>query len=239
MTEHDENAFELPASTLVDLLTSVTPLASTNVTLQAINCVMLRRQGDWLTATATDRYVAGIMRHRLRDDLPAPEPGWSFPLGLDDVKELLKLARSKRKDKLARARFVDLGLGVLQLPVSGLTFNEFGVHPALRPQGGFPAVHTLFRRSLGGLRSIPSGVSGIDPRRLAQFAPAAKVAWDHCEDVTRWWETGGRGSDETRQWALRIGDDFVGLIAGVRLPEGQREADLLPAATLADWSEVL
>lgn len=234
----DENAFEIPASTLVDLLASTIPLASTDITLPAINCVMLHRRGDWLTATATDRYIAGIMRARLTPDLPAPEPDWSFPLGLADAKELLKLARSKRRDRLARVRFVDHGLGTLSMPDAGRTFTEFGVRADLRPQG-FPAMRTLLRLSLGGLRSTPSGVSGIDPRKLAQFAPAAKVAWDRCEGITRWWETGDRGSDEARQWALRIGEDFVGLVMGIRLPEEQREADLLPAATLADWSEVL
>lgn len=247
MTDHDgtlitgprddsDPAFEVHASALADLLAATIPLASTDITLPSISCVMLRRQGDYLTATATDRFVVGIARARLAEDLPAPESGWSFPLKLTDAKGLLKLARElargKRRGKLARVRLVDDGLGVLRLPHFDLSFIEVGVDGGLLP-GGFPPVHKLLANGFGRLRSAPSGVSGLDPRKVAQFAPAAKLARERCESVMEWWQT------DERWWALRIGKDFIGLVMGIRLPVEQHEADLVPAATLADWSEVL
>lgn len=230
--------FEIKAQDLVWLLAATIPLASTDTFLKNLNCVMLRRQGNYLTATASDRYVAGIARHELDPGLPAPEPGWSFPLGLKDAKELLRLARSRRSDKNARAQFVDHSDGWLEMPLSGRGFRQFGLLPG---QGrddvdGFPAVHTLLARSIGQLRQEPCGVSGIDLAKVVQFAPAAKMVWKSCGGYARWWRT---DAGDSGRWAVRIGDDFIGLVMGVRLPQDRAELDLTPAATRAEWSDIL
>lgn len=231
--------FEIKASDLVWLLAATVPLASTNTYLKNLSCVMLRRQDDYVTAAATDRYVAGIARRGLCRDLPAPEPGWSFPLGLGDAKELLKLARSKRGDKLARARFVDHGDGQLSMPMSCLGFRKFGLPPgrACDDMGGFPAIHTVLARNIGQLRTTPSGVAGVDLCKVAQFAPAARMVWNSCGGCARWWRVDE--SSSCPAWAVKIGDDFIGLVMGVREPEDQAEVDLTPAATSADWSGIL
>jgi len=232
--------FEIKTQDLVWLLAATIPLASTNTFLTNFNCVMLRRQGNYLTATASDRYVAGIARRRAAAaGLPAPEPGWSFPLGLKDAKELLKLARGRSVDKRALVPFVDHSDGWLEIPMSGRGFREFGLLPGQDRDdvGGFPAVHTLLARNIGQLRQELCGVSGIDLAKVAQFAPAAKMVWKSCGEYAHWWRTNGAG--DLSQWAVRIGDDFIGLVMGVRLPQDRAELDLTPAATRAEWSDIL
>ena len=237
--EGSEVEFEIKAQDLVWLLVATIPLASTNTFLAGLNCVMLRRQGNYLTATASDRYVAGIARRELDPGLPAPEPGWSFPLGLKDAKELLKLARSKHSDKNARARFVGHGDGWLDMPLSCVGFREFGLSPGQNRDdvAGFPAVHTVLARNIGQLRQEPCGVSGIDLVKIAQFAPAARMVWKSCGGYAHWWRTDDAG--DAGRWVVRIGDDFIGLVMGVRLPVGRVELDLTPAATRAEWSDIL
>lgn len=223
MTTDLGDEFEVPAKTLLQLLDCTITLASTDITLPGINCVMLRRQGAYLTATATDRYVVGRVRVPLDHDLPAPRPGWSFPLGLGDAKALRKLAYTKRASQ-GRARFVDQQDGTLSMPVSAVHFQEFGL-PADRRPVGFPPVGGLLRSILSTVRTRPQVPGRLDLEKVAQFAPAAKVFRRACEGQAFWWDAtpdyleDNDGSTHPR-WAVRMGDGsglgLVGAVMGVR-----------------------
>jgi hypothetical protein len=234
--------FELQASDLLRLLDCTIPLASTDTALPGINVVMLRREGNYLTATATDRYVAGKARVLLNPNLPAPRRGWSFPLGLADAKALRKLCWEHRKDRAARARFVDQEDGVLSMPISGQSWREFGVKAELRPSG-FPKVESLFRNVMSTVRSKPQVVGGLDITRVAQFAPAAKIFWSSHDGAPIFWDaTPDRLTDDDGsvgpRWALKFGTgvDFgmIGLIMGVKCWMSQSTA-----TNISDWNDQL
>lgn len=234
-TPETDDAFEIPASTLRFLLTTTIPLASADTTLPAINAVMLRRQGNYLTATATDRYVMGKARVLVDPNLPAPSKDWGFPLGLTDAKTLLKLANGVRKDRTARVRFVDDLCGNLSMPVSGLNFEAFGVRSGLRPDRTLKVDYFL-GQILGKVYGKPQRVGGLDLRKVAQFTPAQKLIADISDGPAIWWNATCTGDDDlpSNTWACKIGQDFVGIVVGVRMP-----GTMAQHTDVSDWAELL
>ena len=231
------NTFEIPASTLHDLLTATIPLASTEITMPSINCVQLRRVDDCLIATATDRYVLGIARKPLNPTIPWPEIGWSFPIGLKDAKTLLKLCKSHRRDPLARVRMIDDDMGMLHLPISDLHFRALGSdNDAHRKYlDGFPPIGNLLQEILSTVHDGKQVVGGLNPKRVGQFSNAMKV---FPTAIPYWWNASLARGDIAPRWAVHIEDGpdsgMIGAVLGMHTPAGKEKA-----TDITSWKAVL
>jgi hypothetical protein len=219
------HAFELRTDQILKLIGSVIKLASTDVTLVQINSVMLRRQGNYLTATTTDRYAIGMCRDYLDPNLDAPADGWRFGLPLADAKALLTFARKCRASKITVVPVVatdtDLTVGHDAL------FKASGNSEFLRDE--FPNVWTLLGKMLK--RDGGPDLAGVYVERFTQFYDAQRIA-----DST----IGGRnpmtiwkaGLGDSPAWALKIGTDFIGVVMGCRLGDTTDN-------DVSDWGDLL
>lgn len=221
--------FQLMTQQLIKVLGSVIKLASTDITLPVINAVLLRRQGNYLTATATDRYVVGVARDYLNPDLDAPADDWRFAISLADAKALLKLAKANNKTAPVMI------FSATELTLTAGFDREWSADNVEVTVNRFPGVGPMLLKVLSRLARTPS-VGGLNVTRAAQFTDAAVLCGDRLHQATVWWDA----SDEPRngvdqpQWGVKIGEDFVGVVMGLRLA-GSRD-DL---RSVSDWKDLL
>jgi hypothetical protein len=216
--------FQIPAQSIADLLGATSKLASKDQYLRNLNAILLRRCGEYLTATATDCYVLGVARIRLSTDLPMPPDGWRFLVPLSAASSLLRLAKH-----CSTLDFSDDGFTLtVRSDVGGWSADNVEVtHPE---DGRYPSVGPLLRKYLRRIVDAPS-IGGLDFAKVGQFVQAQKIFGDSTSPVVIW-DTSEKGQPS---WALRIGADFVGLVMGMRLPEGMAEA----RRDVSDWDEIL
>lgn len=224
--------FQIHPAQLVKLIGSVLKLASTDITLPILSAVLLRRQGNYLTATATDRYALGVCRDYFDPNLDQPADGWRFLLSLPDAKALLKLARAALKAKRPvipiQANDIDLVIGYDgEVRAGNVEFTT---------QQTYPKTDAVLFRILSRLARVPQ-VGGLNLGRMAQFVDAGLICGDRLGMSTIVWDASPKpiaGFSAQPQWAIRIGEDFVGAVMGIRVPGSQ---DVL--RDVSDWKDLL
>jgi len=222
MTTH---TFQIRADQLSKIVGSVLPMASKDRTLGVLSGVLLRRQDNYLTATATDRYVIGICRDSIDPNLTAPSQQWRCVIDLAAAKDLLTTAKREQNRVIVveqnddRIDFVSIGRAYQEIegPVDG--------------KNVYPEVGRLVS-SLDGVTASLTGPFGLDIERVAQFLPAQKIAHKADRAFPRMWGSDAKAGGA--QIVIRIGEDFIGTVMGMRLP-----GDAAHEASITDWEGML
>ncbi|BCI84708.1 hypothetical protein MTY66_63330 (plasmid) [Mycolicibacterium sp. TY66] len=204
----------MKAKALFTVLSDALLFTSKVVGLPMLETVRLEFGDGWLVAAATDRFALGVSR--------VAYTGEAFDMVLDgaDAKTLVKMAKTAKRDEGWREVTIEVA-DANGLP--SVTFR-FSSGESLTVRGSdlsFPRWRELIPADDSRMGEVV-GV-GYDPSRLAQFA---KVRPD---------EAGGRGgrmavfptlstSGRPGPTAIRIGEDFVGVLMPVSPPAGEKWA---------------
>lgn len=211
----------LTTNTLHRLLQPVAPLAHRDGDLPAINAVHVERIGDYLTATATDRFRVGVQRVRV-EEMPAGE--FACLIRLEQVRSILALFKATRRGRPEVT--VDLHLEdgrlVVEQHVPGDEFSEmraafptFGATYEPRGHGaGYPDLHGLITRTIAAKTDDAPNHWGISLSLLAGFAQAVKRNGNGYDEAL--WMHRPKGA-KLGPLLLAVGDDFVGMIMPRRL----------------------
>ena len=200
---------------VMDLLDPVIPLASTDITQPLINRVRVRRSGDWMIATASDRYVAGAARVPAAYD--CPPDGWAVEISLADAKQWLTLAKSYRRAKFSAmpVRVDGQSLIVGYDPLSGGFDSELTLTLL---QDRMPPVESLIKTVTRQRSAAPVEGWGLNADFLRKFSNAQRIFGGYAGT--------GRvlrlAHGEHLGISIQVGDDFVGVIMGVRLMTPRR-----------------
>lgn len=197
----------LKAKALFTVLSDALLFTSKVVGLPMLEAVRLEFGGGWLVAAATDRFALGISR------VEYSGAAFDMVLGGADAKTLVKMAKTGKRDEGWREVTVEV-VDVDDLPLVTFRFTSGESLTVRGSDVSFPRWRELVPADATRMgRAV--GV-GYDPARLAQFA---KVRPD---------EAGGRGgqmavfpSGGSGPTAIRIGENFIGVLMPIRPPAGQ------------------
>jgi len=211
----------MKASQFRDLVTPVMPLADqTEWNLPVLNAVSIEAHGDYLIATATDRYRLGVQRVKMAEDVS----GFAALVSIRSLRSILSIFKATRKsDPLLSITSAE---GVLLVKtVGGLDVDAGFMTGSMTwalVDGQYPKVREIIMKA-----SITeaAGPLLLNPSLLAAFAAAQK----HGEPMTM------RGATGSVTF-VQIGPDFIGAIMSVRPSEAEKlDADwttfLAPAKT--------
>lgn len=214
--------FTLAASQLHALLSPVLPFADKGDTLPILEAVQVRSSGEYLYATATDRYRLGVQRVKV-DNLPE---GLDFVLSRATVRGILALHKPSRRDgdpeltitvftHVEERNYPSEGTKVRvadRVTVSGGGSFGFLDSSTSWPvvSGEYPKVNGILREAAERASKVPEGVVGaaFNPAYLADFRLAQPP-----HSTTPMVLFVGSGRLAT---LVRIGDDFIGAIMPVR-----------------------
>ncbi|MGB8403487.1 MAG: hypothetical protein WCE30_05320 [Mycobacterium sp.] len=201
----------LKAKALFTVLSDALLFTSKVVGLPMLEAVRLEFGGGWLVAAATDRFALGISR------VEYSGVAFDMVLGGADANTLVKMAKTGKRDEGWREVTVEVA-EVNDLPLVTFRFTSGESLTVRGSDVSFPRWRELVPADATRMgRAV--GV-GYDPARLAQFA---KVRPD---------EAGGRGgkmavfptvstSGGSGPTAIRIGENFIGVLMPIRPPAGQ------------------
>jgi hypothetical protein len=198
----------LPVGMVETLLDPVIPLASTDSILPLINRVRMRRSGPWMIATASDRYVAGASRQRANGDCPLD--GWAVEIPLDQAKQLVSLAKQYRR---ARWMVMPLALDGGRLACGHDAELVFDL-----PREPMPPIEALIKNMTEERAPNPGAPFGLNADLIKRFSAAQRVYGGYPGTGRVLTLAHGKGLAIT----VRVGEDFVGVIMGCRLPEAHR-----------------
>jgi hypothetical protein len=180
---------------LRDLIAPVLPHCDYGHTLPVLGCVEFRTHGEWLIATASDRYTIGVCRHKV------PE-GTSFNclVQAPELKAMLAMFKPSRGADHAVRMTIDGAF----LRVQGVSamFAEATVSYNLY-QGEYPRVGQILEQLPQGGEFKPTA---LDPQKLAKFGAAARLR----QPVVL------SGHSPEKPIFVRAGEHFVGAIMPVR-----------------------
>lgn len=217
---------EMPAVELHRILADAIPFASREDMLPVINCVHLEAGGGHLVAAATDRFVLGASRAEYRG------AKFELSLPLQHARTLERIARAPRSQHRTRKVALAYRAGGLTCSFSTgetITVSRQTTSRPKRARNGrfqsnsmppFPAWRQLIPATKTH-EPVPN-IFGISPEKIARFSHVR----------------GGYGqmqvfiSGPAKIIAVRIGDDFVGGIMPIRLPD-----DTAAAWTRPQWLE--
>lgn len=154
----------ITARTLKSLVDPVLPLAGSDWELPVLTAVQVRVDGEWLTATATDRFVMGYKR--IKGDWPK---GWEALIPVTVLRTILRTYKPQRGDDPE----LTLGIadGSLTVSSSGGFADFLGAQTTYRLQDGeFPGVLKVVQDLLD-VEPAP-GVPAFNPAFLGRFAAA-------------------------------------------------------------------
>lgn len=200
--------FTITPHDLRNLLAPVAPLAGTDEYLPVLCAVLIRGKGRTITATATDRYRAGITRHELdapRGEKQDPVPEFSALVNLAGVKQILAAFKPRRATDHAR---LTVRVNSKRLSIEGPTYWGHPAEIAIPHQPGkFPDVHRIILEALTPRESNAYGF-GINPEFFAEFKHAARRG-----DTLAVYP----GANPSRPVALTAGDYFAGILMPRRI----------------------
>lgn len=190
---------KVPAKDLVNLLAAVLPMASTDKFVPMLCAVRLEVRGNYLIATATDRYVAGMARTFISGD--GDLTPW---VGLVDGPDIKAIITEARKIKVGAA------LAELTVANGKLVFGAYGqeIRTARFVDDAYPRVELLFEKALA-IQAGRTRPAGVNPDLVTKFSAIAKSTGQRCIDY--WLD------NKAETIAVTCGDDFIGIIMGIRL----------------------
>lgn len=206
--------FEISTKALAQLTKPVIPLAHKDGMLPVLNAVRLQAFGKYLTASATDRYKAGMARVELD---PAPPAGLDIIIRLAELRRLLAIFKSDAKtERTVTITVLDHGIKVEQ--AFGLDFLDASM-TFPRESGDFPNIAALFKTEQP---AQPVSSVALDASHIAEFRHAIREG----EPLIV------RSGEQNRPIVVTAGSHFVGLLMPMRSSSG--------AATdaLSEWSEL-
>jgi hypothetical protein len=118
------HAITMKASEFKALVTPVLPLAGNDLMLPVLTGILIETKGGYVTATATDRFRAGVKRLTPAQDVEAPqsvEDGFKALIGASDIKRLLAWFKPSRGND----------------PELALTLSEDGLQMTVEQTGTF------------------------------------------------------------------------------------------------------
>lgn len=201
----------LTARELHDLVKPVLPLACRDDMLPVLNAVLIERSGNYLVATASDRFRIGICRraHEGAGDFRALVP-------LASVRNILALFKPSRGSDNSLTLSIE-GDTLYAEASGGLGFDFADMRVGYRLQAGeFPSVRKMIRDALAN-ESTDSAV-GMNADLLAD--------WRHAGATLE-----VRITAPGQPMIVRSGDHFLGLVMPTRLA-----AEDVPAG---DWPTFL
>lgn len=184
---------------LHDLIDPVLVLADKGQSLPILATVHLRGHGDWITATATDRYRIGIKRAKA--DIPAD---FAASVGVDVWRTLFRIFKATRiHDPELTFTFREHDFDVTQGGGSDLITGATVTFPLTL--GEYPkmaATWETFTR-----KGATEGA--VNPHFLADFRHACSASG---EPMTAWYASHPSGHP---MLCVAIGDDFRGILMSV------------------------
>jgi len=162
----------LTASEFRALVTPVLPLAGKDDSLSVLTAVLVETQGKWLSATATDRFRAGIKRIPKRateDDPTEVWPEFTALIPTRVIRSLLATFKPRRG-----TLDPDLILTVEDNKMTAEAVGLFDLFDAARfthtlQDGEFPKVRSLFKAALDTPTEERSSTVGLNPAFFADF----------------------------------------------------------------------
>lgn len=212
------SSVSIAASDFHRLVKAVMPLASRDVVLPVLCAVWLRGHGEWLTATATDRYRIGVKRLKIN----APD-GWQALIPTSVLRSLLATSKPSRHHDSTLTLTPDGDR--LRVSVEGLASADMlGEALSFRLETGeYPTVDKLLAGYARASDPLPEGAA-FNPHLLADFKAAAEGPEPMLLSAAK-----PNGASPT-PLVVRIGDHFLGAQMAVR-----RAGD---APHAADWSDI-
>ena len=166
-----------------------------------------------LIGVATDRFVLGASRVTAQGDA-----GIGLTLSTDDAKNVLRIAKTVRRDESHRRVTVENDDdGNLAGPYYGRVVFTFSTGETITVNtisADFPRWRQLLTADIDAMAQSTSGV-GVDPLKVAQFAKIAAAKRAPMQLFAGITTAGG-----LKPVHVRIGDDFYGLIMPIRSPGG-------------------
>lgn len=202
----------LTARELHDLVKPVLPFAGRDDMSPVLNAVLIEYRAGHLTATATDRFKAGICRRPY-----APSVEFRALVGLADIKRILGLFRPKRGLDGTLTLSVE-GDRIYAEAADGFGFANLRIGFAL-VDAEYPDIPKLFRDQLAS--TDEASVVGVNPDYLAAFKGVARTLRV-------------RITDPTKPVIIHGDDHFLGLLMPRRLVGAEGKVPDAP-----DWSDLL
>lgn len=159
-------SFDISTKELAKLVKPVMPLAHKDGMLPILNAVVFESAGDYITASATDRYRMGIARAKID---PAPPPGLNIKLGLGELRQLLSVFKSDAKmERTVTITVLDDRIKVEQ--TLGFGFMDASMSFPL-VKGDFPPLAKLLNEAQ---LVDPSPAVGLNAAHLSDFRHAIR-----------------------------------------------------------------
>ena len=206
----------MKASQFRSLVSPVMPLADqTAWNLPVLNAVSIEAHGDYLIATATDRYRLGVQRVKMAE----PVPGFAAIISIRALRSVLSIFKATRKsDPLLSITAAEGVLSVKSVSGLGIDYG-FMTGSMTWPlvDGQYPEVRSIFTKGSAKEDSVPLL---LNPSFLADFAAAQTQG----EPMVM------RGTAGHAVF-VQIGADFIGAIMQARTSEAPKVD--------ADWTTFL
>lgn len=168
----------ITASEFRSLVEPVLPLAGRDDMLPVLTAVHIQAEGKWLTASATDRFRAGIKRieKRASDEDPTTEwPAFSALVPARAIKSLLTMYRPRR-GSLDPTLTLTVEDDCLTAEATGLfTMFDAGRFVYRLQDGEFPKFRKLIKEALDTPEDKRAGEIGLNPKFLADFKTSGPV----------------------------------------------------------------
>lgn len=198
-------SIELSASELRDLVSPVLPLASSDATLPVLNSVLLQVRGDYITATATDRYRLGIQRFKF-DEPPAE---FTALVSVRDLRHMLTIFKPNKAIDMRLLLTTGDASGKPTITIEAtaglLTFSEarFTYHQV---DAEYPKIRKILRDALAAEPGEDGNTMSVNPHFLADFKAAAP----------RNVPLRIRSIGPSKPIVVMAGDDFIGMLMCVK-----------------------
>lgn len=218
----------MKAADLHRIVTEAALFTGNDSTLPMLTAVKIEINGKKIVAVATDRFTLGVSKAEYTgtknnageaDSEIAEE--WSFMLYPDEYKQLLQAAKTAK----AQTQWREVAI---KRADNGFVVFEFSVGAEIRLREAdveFPKYRQLFPSVDDFALSEPVNVQAVDAKHFAKFAKvddggngkSTRVKWVSIRAVEK------RGTTDQREVQkpsiCTIGENFVGLIMPIRLPD--------------------
>jgi hypothetical protein len=168
----------ITASEFRSLVEPVLPLAGSDDTLPVLTAVQVQAEGKWLTASATDRFRAGIKRieKRASDEDPTIEwPTFAALIPTRAIRSLLTMYKPRRGTMDPTLTLTVEGNRLTAEAVGLFAMFDAGRFVYTLQDGEYPKFRRLVREALDTPEDQRSAEIGLNPKFLSQFKSSATV----------------------------------------------------------------
>ena len=181
------------------LVSPVLPLAGRDAGLPVLTAIRVESHGQYLTASATDRYRLGIKRLRA-DDGEWPE--WSATIPTSTLRSILAAFKPSRRDADPELTLTIVSPDELRVVASGALLDMFGAEITYPLETAeFPKLHKLIRDALAA-DPAATAATGFNWPFLTDFNAAATGTAALMMRI----------SAGTKPVVITDGEDFIGAV---------------------------